>query len=92
MRDTTMTATAKTPCNVTRSYFHSEAKPLIVEVKDIQGNVLARVTMAPREFSTGSLGWNVSQAVHFDLTPSSPVKCQLGLNLTIANSKELPKA
>ena len=83
--------TAKTPCNVTRKYFATEAKPLIVEIKDAEGKVMARATMVPREFSTGSLGWNVSQAVHFDLTPSSPVKCQLGLNLTLANSKELPK-
>jgi hypothetical protein len=84
--------TTKTPCNITRSYFATEAKALVVEIKDAQGNVLARATIAPREFSTGSLGWNVSQALHLDITPSTTVKCQLGLNLTIANSKELPKA
>ena len=87
-----MTATTKTPCNVTRSYFATEAKPLMVEVKDMDGKVLFRIPMSPREMSTGSLGWSVSQAIHLDMTPSTNVKCQLGLNLTIANSKELPKA
>ena len=42
--------------------FQTEAKPLIVEIKDAEGKVVARATMAPREFSTGSLGWNVSPA------------------------------
>jgi hypothetical protein len=84
--------TTKTPCSITRSYFASEAKPLMVEVKTLDGTVLFRVPMTPREMSTGSLGWSVSQAVHVDVSPSTNCKCQLGLNLTIANSKELPKA
>src|SRR5580692_11656860 len=88
----TEAATRKTECNTTRSYFASEAKPLIVEIRDQSGKVLHRETIMPRTFATGSLGWNANAKVAFDMTPSTPVKCQLGLNLTIANSKELPTA
>jgi hypothetical protein len=87
-----MSAATKTPCNITRSYFATEAKALVVEIKSLDGTVLCKTVIQPREFSTQSLGWNASQAVHIDITPSTNVKCQLGLNLTIANSKELPKS
>ena len=91
----------RTPCTITRSYFQAEARPVaVLLIKDLTpdqlqqlkmllpGQVLALENMAPREFSTKSLGWNASAKAEFDLTPSTPVKCQLGVNLTIANSKE----
>ena len=49
--------------------------PLIAEVK---------------EFSTGSLGWNINAKGTIDVD-GTPVSVQIGLNLTIIGSKELPK-
>ena len=45
---------------------------------------------APREFTTGSLGWNISSKMTI-MIDDKPVTVQVGLNLTIVGSKELPK-
>ena len=48
------------------------------------------MTAAAKEFSTGSLGWNISQKMDV-LVNGQPQKVQVGLNLTIVGSKELPQ-
>ena len=75
---------AKTICPVTRQQFKDKAKP--VEVI-IDGNKLVG---AAREFSTGSLGWNISSKMTLQVD-GTPVTVQVGLNLTIVGSKELAK-
>ncbi|MSR58635.1 MAG: hypothetical protein EXS05_13440 [Planctomycetaceae bacterium] len=75
---------AKTNCPVTRAEFHEQAQP--VEVV-INGNPqMAEV----KEFSTGSLGWYLNGKTNIKVGDKL-VSVQIGLNLTIVGSKELPK-
>jgi hypothetical protein len=75
---------AKTTCPVSRSQFRAKAKPVTVMINDVpfQANV--------KEFSTGSLGWNINAKTTIDID-GTQVSVQVGLNLTIVGSKELPK-
>jgi hypothetical protein len=43
-----------------------------------------------KEFSTGSLGWYLNGKTTIEID-GKPVAVQIGLNLTIVGSKELPK-
>lgn len=73
----------KTACSITRSEFHEHAQPIEVTINGVP--MLADV----KEFSTGSLGWylNGKSAVKVG---DKPVTVQIGMNLTIVGSKELP--
>jgi hypothetical protein len=75
---------AKSPCPITREEFAAQAQP--VEV------VIAGQTMQalPKEFSTGSLGWNTNEKLTLQVGDRK-VTVQVGLNLTIVGSKELPR-
>ena len=73
----------KTTCPITRQQFTTGAKP--VEVT-INGN---RMTAHPKEFSTGSLGWYLNGKTEIDVN-GVMVTVQIGMNLTIVGSKELP--
>jgi len=75
---------AKTSCPVTRSEFLDKAKAVEVVIGGIP--LMAEV----KEFSTGSLGWylNGKTTIRID---DKPVSVQIGLNLTVVGSKELPK-
>jgi hypothetical protein len=42
-----------------------------------------------KEFSTGSLGWYLNGKVSVEID-GRPVAVQIGMNLTIVGSKELP--
>jgi hypothetical protein len=75
---------AKTTCPITRQQFAGGAKP--VEVT-INGN---KMTAHPKEFSTGSLGWYLNGKTEIDVN-GVMVTVQVGMNLTIVGSKELPK-
>jgi hypothetical protein len=75
---------AKTSCPVTRSDFLAKAKPVTVTVNNIP--LQAQV----KEFSTGSLGWYLNGKVTVDVG-GTPVSVQIGMNLTVVGSKELPK-
>ena len=79
-----MSAFRKTVCNVTRSQFQAEAKP--VEVTINGQPVVAEV----KEFSTGSFGWHFGDKVTIRVGDTL-VKVQVGLTLTVIGSKELPK-
>lgn len=75
---------AKTTCPITRRQFADGAKS--VEVI-INGN---KMTAHPKEFSTGSLGWYLNGKTEIDVN-GVMVTVQVGMNLTIVGSKELPK-
>ncbi len=75
---------AKTTCPISRQQFVDGAKP--VEIT-INGN---RMTAHPKEFSTGSLGWYLNGKTEIDVNGVT-VTVQIGMNLTIVGSKELPK-
>ena len=74
----------KTTCPISYKQFKDNAKPLDV--------VINGVTMqAPvKEFSTGSLGWYLSAKTNVTID-GKPVMVQIGLNMTIAGSKEVSK-
>jgi hypothetical protein len=74
----------KTTCPITRSEFHTKAKPVTVTVNGVP--LQAEV----KEFSTGSLGWYLNGKMSVDVG-GTPVSVQIGMNLTIVGSKELPK-
>ena len=75
---------AKTNCPITRPQFRDGAKP--VEIT-INGNPMLA---EPREFSTGSLGWYLNGKTVVDVN-GVKVTVQVGINLTVVGSKELPK-
>ena len=77
-------AFSKTTCPITRNQFRTHAKPVSLV---IGGQQLP--DMLPREFSTQSLGWNYSGKITV-LVDGVPTVCQVGLNLTVVGSKELP--
>ena len=71
-------------CPVTRVEFRKEAQPLKVEVNGIP--MIAEV----KEFSTGSLGWYLNSKSVVDLG-GKQVTVQIGMNITLIGSKDLPK-
>jgi hypothetical protein len=74
----------KTTCPISRAEFRAHAQQ--VDVK-IQGSDLVA---AVKEFSTGSLGWYLNGKTTLHVGNES-VPVQIGLNLTIVGSKELPQ-
>jgi len=75
---------AKTTCPVTRQQFKDNAKAIEVVING------QKMIAEPREFSTGSLGWNINGKLVVQIG-ETPVTVQVGLNLTLLGSNELPK-
>ncbi len=75
---------AKTTCSISRAEFGSQAKPIEVVINGVP--MLADV----KEFSTGSLGWYLNGKSTVKVGDKA-VTVQIGMNLTIVGSKELPK-
>ncbi len=75
----------KTSCPISRAEFTQHAKPVTVQIGD------KTYTAVPKEFSTGSLGWNINDKVTIDIG-GKLVTVQIGMNLTVVGSKDLPKA
>jgi hypothetical protein len=75
---------AKTSCPITRGDFLAKAKPVTVSINNVP--LQAEV----KEFSTGSLGWYLNGKTIIDVG-GTPVSVQIGMNLTVVGSKELPK-
>lgn len=73
----------KTNCPITRDQFRA-AKPVKVVINDIPH------VAGVKEFATGSLGWYLNGKTTIEVD-GVPVAVQIGLNLTIVGSKELPK-
>ncbi len=75
---------AKTTCPITRPQFRDGAKAVEIAINGTP--MLAE----PREFSTGSLGWYLNGKTVIDVN-GTKVTVQVGINLTVVGSKELPK-
>lgn len=75
----------KTPCNVTRKQFAEQARTTAIKVGD------TTIDADPRTFASGSLGWYVNGKAKIALADGTIVTVQVGANLTVVNSKELPK-
>ncbi len=75
---------AKSTCPVTRAEFLRDAQPVEVTINDIP------MTAEVKEFSTGSLGWYLNGKANVKVGDKS-VSVQIGMNLTIVGSKDLPK-
>jgi hypothetical protein len=71
-------------CPVTRPEFRAGAKPLKVEINGVP--LMAEV----KEFSTGSFGWYLNGKTVVEIG-GKPVSVQIGLNMTVVGSKEVPK-
>ncbi len=74
----------KTSCPVSRADFRAKAKPVTIMIGD------QRLSADVKEFSTGSLGWYLNGKTTIDVG-GTPVSVQIGLNLTVVGSKELPR-
>ena len=74
----------KTACPINRSEFRAKAKPVTVTINNVPMQAMVK------EFSTGSLGWYLNGKTTIDVG-GTPVAVQIGMNLTIVGSKELPK-
>lgn len=78
-----MAKAAKSSLALTRDQFRTAAQPVAVVINGREFKV------PKKEFSTGSLGWYLSDKM--DVTIDGvDVKVQIGLNLTIVGSKEIP--
>ena len=75
---------AKTNCPITREQFRESAQGVEITIGGIP--FIAEV----KEFSTGSLGWYLNGKTTLRVA-DKPVSVQVGLNLTIVGSKDLPK-
>ena len=74
----------KTTCPITRAQFRDGAQPIRIRINDQEMDVPVKF------FSTGSLGWYLNQKLNVDVG-GKLVPVQIGLNLTIVGSKELPQ-
>lgn len=73
----------KKACPITRKQFTVGANPMTVNINGQQ------FVAEPRQFATGSLGWYINGKVSVTIDGvACPV--QVGCNLTVAGSKELP--
>ncbi len=78
-----ITKPKKTVCPLTRPEFLAKAKPLKITIDGVE------MVAPPREFSTGSLGWNLNNKTTMDIG-GTMVTVQIGMNVTLVGSKELP--
>lgn len=73
----------RTHCPITRVRFRAQAKPIHVKIGSLE------VDVDPKEFSTGSLGWSLNARTTLEVD-GLRLPVQIGLNLTVVGSKELP--
>jgi hypothetical protein len=74
----------KTICPISRADFSAKAKPVMIKINEEEIQVPVKL------FSTGSLGWYLNRKIDIDVG-GVKVPVQIGLNLTIVGSKELPQ-
>lgn len=74
----------KTTCAVSREEFREKAQPVEITINGVP------MTADVKEFSTGSLGWYLNNKASVKVGDKS-VTVQIGMNLTIVGSKELPE-
>ena len=75
---------AKSTCPISRTQFVEKAEPVRIVINGQE--MLAEV----KEFSTGSFGWNLN-AKTIITVDGKPLSVQIGMNMTIVGSKDLPK-
>ena len=73
----------KTVCPISREQFRQNAKPIEVIING------EKMTAVVKEFSTNSLGWNINNKLTIKIGDTAVV-VQVGLNMTIVGSKDLP--
>jgi hypothetical protein len=73
----------KTSCPISRAEFRAKAKPITVTINQVP--LQAEV----KEFSTGSLGWYLNAKTTIEVG-GTVVPVQIGMNLTVVGSKDLP--
>lgn len=76
-------AKSKSSLPITRQQFRDAAKSVVVTINGKEFKV------PKKEFSTGSLGWYLNEKMDVEID-GHEIKVQIGLNLTIVGSKELP--
>lgn len=74
----------KTVCPISRDDFRKSASPVEVHINGVP------LIADAKEFSTGSLGWYLNGKTSVKIGDKT-VSVQIGLNLTIVGSKDLPK-
>ena len=77
-------ARSKASLPITREMFRTSARPITVVINGKE------MVAAAKEFSTGSLGWNINEKLQVEVAGQT-VTVQVGLNLTIIGSKDLPQ-
>lgn len=73
----------KSTCPVSRKQFREKAQKIEVTING------QKWTVAPKEFSTNSLGWNLNEKLTLEIDGQS-VTVQIGMNAIIVGSKDLP--
>jgi hypothetical protein len=73
----------KTTCPITRAQFRADARPIKITIGDKSMEVPVKF------FSTNSLGWYLNSKTTMNVG-GAEVAVQIGLNMTIVGSKELP--
>ena len=74
----------KTVCPISREDFLAKAEPIKIELNGFP------LTAEPREFSTGSFGWYVNAKAPITVDGKT-IQVQVGMNLTVVGSKDLPR-
>ncbi len=74
-----------TTCPITRSQFQENAQPVKVVINGVE------MTAEVKEFRTGSFGWYLNNKATIDVGGTA-VTVQVGANLTVVGSKDLPGA
>ena len=85
----TKPAVKKTVCPVSKEAFLASAPTLTLLVRLPDGTTRDLGAVAPREFSTGSFGWNVNAKTVVEVGGQA-VSVQVGANLTVVGSKDAP--
>ena len=73
----------KSTCPITRAQFRAKAESIKVVINGKE------FVAAKKEFSTNSLGWNINEKITIEID-GVPVPVQIGMNMTLVGSKELP--
>lgn len=71
----------KTPCTITREEFLADAEALEIV---LDGNTL---TAEPKEFTSGGFGWYIGGRMGMPVGGRT-ITCQVGINVSVVNSKE----
>ena len=74
---------AKSACPISLSQFLEKAEPVKVTIGTQE------LTAEVKAFSTGSFGWYINGKTTIQVD-GKPLSVQIGMNLTVVGSKELP--